>query len=397
MGTTHTGAHIDAHAHMTIGAEDRWHGGSARTDLGDFGPLQGDATEIPPLWRRGVLYDVPGHRGVESLPAGEPVERRRAARRSRRAHGVPRPAPATWRSCAPATSRTGPTPRRSPRTAAPAPTCRRRGCSPSAACVATGSDTETYEVQPAPDRGSPANPQPVHTLLLIERGIYILESLDLEALARARRARVPVRGAAAGDPRRDRLDGRPGGDRVRALVVARAERVRACRTSSGPRPGRARGALPGARDRDLRHRPAHHPGPLPGLLAARTWPLIPGHEWCGDVVELGPGRGRLRLGGRHARGGHVARRLRLLPQAASRAGTTSASASATCACTAVRPLRRRARTPTTSCTRSRACSRCPTRCRTRRRRCSTRPRSRCTRSSAAAMRRATRSWSSGRA
>ena len=73
MGTTHTGAHIDAHAHMTIGDDDRWHGGSARTDLGDFGPLKGDATEIPPIWRRGVLYDVPGHRGVESLPAGEPV------------------------------------------------------------------------------------------------------------------------------------------------------------------------------------------------------------------------------------------------------------------------------------------------------------------------------------
>ena len=51
--------------------------------------------------------------------------------------------------------------------------------------LAAGSDTETFEVQPAPDRGTPANPQPVHTLLLIERGIYILESLDLEALARA--------------------------------------------------------------------------------------------------------------------------------------------------------------------------------------------------------------------
>src|SRR5436309_5256701 len=73
IGTTHTGAHIDAHAHMTVGAEDRWHGGSARSDLGDFGPVVGDATEIPPLWRRGVLYDVPGHRGVQALPAGEPV------------------------------------------------------------------------------------------------------------------------------------------------------------------------------------------------------------------------------------------------------------------------------------------------------------------------------------
>src|SRR5581483_750319 len=49
--------------------------------------------------------------------------------------------------------------------------------------VANGSDTETYEVQPAPDRGTPANPQPVHTLLLIERGVYLLKSLDLEKLA----------------------------------------------------------------------------------------------------------------------------------------------------------------------------------------------------------------------
>ena len=49
--------------------------------------------------------------------------------------------------------------------------------------VATGSDTETYEVQPALDVGQPANPQPVHTHLLIERGIYLMESLDLEQIA----------------------------------------------------------------------------------------------------------------------------------------------------------------------------------------------------------------------
>ena len=49
--------------------------------------------------------------------------------------------------------------------------------------IAVGSDTETFEVQPAPDPGEPANPQPVHTRLLIDRGIYIMESLDLEELA----------------------------------------------------------------------------------------------------------------------------------------------------------------------------------------------------------------------
>jgi kynurenine formamidase len=50
---------------------------------------------------------------------------------------------------------------------------------------AVGSDTETFEVQPAPDRGEPSNPQPVHTLLLIEQGSFIMESLFLEELAAA--------------------------------------------------------------------------------------------------------------------------------------------------------------------------------------------------------------------
>jgi kynurenine formamidase len=183
MGTTHTGAHIDAHAHMTIGDEDRWHGGSARTDLGDFGPLKGDATEIPPIWRRGVLYDAPGHRGVRSLPAGEPVgaDELRAieaktgvaagegdvalVRSGYLAHWPDPEALAEHRGAGPDLSA--------------AELLAERGV------LATGSATETYEVQPAPDRGVPANPQPVHTLLLIERGIYILESLDLEEIARA--------------------------------------------------------------------------------------------------------------------------------------------------------------------------------------------------------------------
>ncbi len=50
--------------------------------------------------------------------------------------------------------------------------------------VATGTDTETYEVQPAPDPGPEGNPQPVHKHLLIDHGIYLMESLDLEELAR---------------------------------------------------------------------------------------------------------------------------------------------------------------------------------------------------------------------
>jgi kynurenine formamidase len=183
LGSQHTGAHIDAHAHMTVGPEDRWHGGSARTDLGDFGPLTGDATEIPPLWRRGVLYDVAGFRGVPALPAAEPVTADELLALEA-AHGV---AAAEGDVALVRTGYLSAWPDADA-------LARHRGAGPDISAarllaergvVAVGSDTETFEVQPAPDPGEPANPQPVHTLLLIEKGVYIMESLDLEPLAAA--------------------------------------------------------------------------------------------------------------------------------------------------------------------------------------------------------------------
>jgi kynurenine formamidase len=183
LGSQHTGAHIDAHGHMTIGPEDRWHGGAATRDLGDFGPLKGDATEIPPLWRRGVLYDIAGFRGVAALPAAEAVTADEllafeAARGIATREGDVALVRTGYLSAWPDADALA----------------RHRGAGPDLSAaqllvdrgvVAVGSDTETFEVQPAPDPGEPANPQPVHTLLLIEKGVYIMESLDLEALAAA--------------------------------------------------------------------------------------------------------------------------------------------------------------------------------------------------------------------
>jgi kynurenine formamidase len=183
MGTTHSGAHIDAHAHMTVGADDRWNGGSAQRHLGDFGPLRGDATEIPPLWRRGVLYDVPAHRGVEHLRRGEAVT-------AQEVEEIEAATGAAAGSGDVALVRTGymrhwPDAERMAEHRGPGPDESAARLLAERGVVATGSDTETFEVQPAPDMGEPANPQPVHTLLLIERGIYIMESLDLEGLAKS--------------------------------------------------------------------------------------------------------------------------------------------------------------------------------------------------------------------
>jgi kynurenine formamidase len=181
-GSMHSGAHIDALAHMTIGSEARWYGGStADQHLGDFGPTRGDGAKLPPILTRGVFLDVPRYRGVDALPKGEPISADELQAVAT-AQGV---AIERWDVVLIRTGllRYWPDAEQ---------LAEHRGAGPDlsaarwlVACgvVATGSDTETYEVQPAPDPGVPSNPQPVHTHLLIEHGIYIMESIYLEHLA----------------------------------------------------------------------------------------------------------------------------------------------------------------------------------------------------------------------
>ena len=180
MGTVHSGTHVDAFAHITRGAEHEWFGGgSANRHLGDFGALRGDATEIPPLITRGVLIDVAGARGVEALGAHEAIgadELREAAARQ----GVePRLGDV-------ALIRTG--------YLSGWPDAdfiaahEQAGIDRDAALwlaeqgvVAVGADTESLEVLPST---VPGNPHPVHIALLNERGIFIIEMVDCEELAR---------------------------------------------------------------------------------------------------------------------------------------------------------------------------------------------------------------------
>jgi len=185
MATSHSGAHVDALGHMTIGEDNSWYGGgNTEAHLTDHGPIFGDAEKMPPFFTRGVLLDPPTYRGVEALRAGEPITGDELVAVAE-AQGV------EVRRWDVVLIRTGylrywpdPTAMAEHRTAGPdlsaAEWLLDRGV------IATGTDTETYEVQPAPDRGHPPNPQPVHTRLLIENGIYLLESVYLEELARDR-------------------------------------------------------------------------------------------------------------------------------------------------------------------------------------------------------------------
>ena len=181
--TSHSGAHVDALAHMTIGEDDHWYGGgNAREHLGDRGPTVGDGSKLPPFIRRGVLLDVPGFLGVDALDSHQPVD---AAQLQQVAEhqGV------EVRAGDVVLIRTGylgawPDQEQMSRHLTAGPDISAARWLLERGVVATGSDTETYEVQPAPDPGSPANPQPVHTLLLIEHGIYLFEGIYLEELAR---------------------------------------------------------------------------------------------------------------------------------------------------------------------------------------------------------------------
>lgn len=183
MASSHSGAHVDALAHMTVGEDMHWFGGGNPDEcLSDFGPLVGDASKMPPFFSRGVLVDVAGHRGVDALPAHEPVgvDEVRQILADEGVEVLP------WDVVLFRTGYLGMWPDAERlalhRTAGPDISVARwlLECG----VVAAGSDTETFEVQPAPEPGPEGNPQPVHTALLIENGVHIFEGVDTEELAR---------------------------------------------------------------------------------------------------------------------------------------------------------------------------------------------------------------------
>jgi len=182
-GTTHSGAHIDALGHITIGHNDHWFGGAtAAQHLGDFGPMSGDATELPAIFARGILLDVAGRREVACLDAAEPISASELAATAAAEGLEVRPGDVVL-------VRTGymslwPDTEAMARHKTPGPDLSAAEWLIDHQVVAAGSDTETFEVQPTPDPGTPSNPQPVHVRLLIDEGVYIIESLDLEAIAR---------------------------------------------------------------------------------------------------------------------------------------------------------------------------------------------------------------------
>jgi kynurenine formamidase len=197
----HTGTHLDSLAHITVGDDSHWFGGfRADRDLGDFGPLRADASTIRPIVARGVLLDVASAFGMKALPAHQAITAD-DLERTADIQGTP------IEDCDVVLVRTGylglwPDRSQLDRHAGAGIDVGAARWLVSHGAILVGSDTEAVEQLPSSD---PDNPHPVHSYLLIENGVLLLELADLELLAADGvhaflfvGAPVKIRGATAG-------------------------------------------------------------------------------------------------------------------------------------------------------------------------------------------------------
>jgi kynurenine formamidase len=180
MCTTHTGTHIDALAHITCGPKSAWHGGfSANEFLGDFGPLTNDASQLPPLIKRGLLLDIPKTLGVDHLAPRQSVGTRELEAACARKGVTPRAGDLVL-------IRTGAMLKWPDAEGLAA--CEGSGLSLEGAqwlaargVAAFAGDNAVLEVAPSGIKG---DPQPVHRFLIQENGLLILEWVYPEELSR---------------------------------------------------------------------------------------------------------------------------------------------------------------------------------------------------------------------
>lgn len=174
----HVGTHIDALCHFSCGG--KLHDGTAAADVQSYpaglGRLSVDT--IAPIFRRGVLLDIAGQEGMDTLPVDFEVTPSHLDAAARAAGVEVRKGDVVlvrtgwarfWEDAARYISQVkGPGPG--------APGARwlsERGV------FAAGSDTVAFEKVPDPE-------MPVHVHLLVENGIHIIECLNMEQLAAER-------------------------------------------------------------------------------------------------------------------------------------------------------------------------------------------------------------------
>ncbi|MDP9266143.1 MAG: cyclase family protein [Chloroflexota bacterium] len=178
----HTGTHLDALAHVSY--RGKLFGGVDAVEAQTGGRFSRLGVEsVAPMVCRGVLLDVAGHRGVDTLPAGEAISARELDAVAS-AEGVrpPEHGAVLVRS---GWARLWSDPSRYLGHASGVPGPDESGARwiAEARPLVTGHDSMAYEHL---GRGAGHALLPAHRMLLVERGVHIIENLDLEALARDR-------------------------------------------------------------------------------------------------------------------------------------------------------------------------------------------------------------------
>lgn len=175
---THTGTHIDALNHF--GLDGRiWNGFAADEHLGDRGWRRAGAETIPPIVARGVLIDVAAEQGVEALPPNYRITaedlRRALARQnvSLEAGDVALIRTGRMRSFVDGAGYMAEPPGLGLDAA--------RFLVEERGVISVGADNLSFESFPSEE---PGNWIPVHTYLLAQQGVTILEVVFLEELAR---------------------------------------------------------------------------------------------------------------------------------------------------------------------------------------------------------------------
>lgn len=173
---THTGTHLDALGHFSRGG--RLYGGqeAAAVQTKTGGLSTRGIEEVAPQVRRGVLLDVAAEAGVPVLPESAAIGPKELEAAARRAKATLRPGDA-------ALVRTGwirhwPSRKYYDETGVPGVTLEGARWLSEQGIALAGSDNFAFERVPTPNF-------PVHCHFLVERGIFILEVANLEALSGA--------------------------------------------------------------------------------------------------------------------------------------------------------------------------------------------------------------------
>ncbi|MEO9176831.1 MAG: cyclase family protein [Gaiellales bacterium] len=176
----HVGTHVDALCHVS--QDGLLHGGIAVGDAiedGRFAVLAIDSVE--PFVCRGLLLDVAGLHGVDTLPGGTVVSAADLERAAALAGVTPAPGDVVLVRTGWARLWGDPEAFVGHASGVPGPGFEAAAWLADRGVRATGADTIAYEAL-APGAGH--STLPVHRLLLVERGIHIIETMMLEELAR---------------------------------------------------------------------------------------------------------------------------------------------------------------------------------------------------------------------